>query len=75
MRRRVHKVIPPAPHPGPAPPAAPTRTPALPPPEVEERQPHEYEAVGIGRRESLRGEDLPPAHTGGGGEHAAAEHK
>jgi len=29
-------------------------------PEVEERAPHSYEGQGIGRRESLRGEDLPP---------------
>lgn len=33
-------------------------------PEVEERAPHEYEGVGIGRRESLKGDDLPPAHHG-----------
>lgn len=28
-------------------------------PEVEERQPHAYEGEGLGRRESLRGEELP----------------
>jgi hypothetical protein len=31
-------------------------------PEVEERHAHAYEAEGVGRRESLRGEELPPAH-------------
>ena len=35
-------------------------------PEVEERAPHAYEGEGLGRRESLRGDDVPPAH---------AEHK
>jgi hypothetical protein len=37
-------------------------------PEVEARPPHEYEGLGLGRRESLRGEELPPApHPEGAG--------
>lgn len=27
-----------------------------------ERESHAYEGEGVGRRESLRGDDLPPAH-------------
>lgn len=41
-------------------------------PEVEERAPHEYEGAGIGRRESLRGEELPPARAA---PHHHEEHK
>lgn len=47
----------------PAPHAPPTRQQVhhMAAPEVEERAPHEYEGAGIGRRESLKGDDLPAA--------------
>jgi hypothetical protein len=41
-------------------------------PQVEERSPHAYEGEGLGRRESLRGEELPPAHHES--EHAKPQH-